>query len=262
MKRIALAILALAATLTYAQTPAPTLTFTPGSEVVAFKTNVAGVPQWSVGNLTTESFDLIDFGKTKAQHFSIVGTELLAPTPGISMYHAGGSYVPNVTCLFSKTNIPSNTISFHVDGSIGIAIPGSGNEPYFVDGRRRIQAIPRRGSDLQRPTGPMREDGRTNILRSIYRHLESVWSLMSTQVTIVDADLAALVNEMRATLRKIDAVADAVLAAIPVIQSKAAQAADAMTSAQSSLDTALGDIRKNAADITEKVVNLKLSNVL
>ena len=44
MKRIALAILALAATLTYAQTPAPTLTFTPGSEVVAFKTNVAGVP--------------------------------------------------------------------------------------------------------------------------------------------------------------------------------------------------------------------------
>ena len=58
---------------------------------------------------------------------------------------------------------------------------------------------------------------------------------MSTQVTIVDADLAALVNEMRATLRKIDAVADAVLAAIPVIQSKAAQAADAMTSAQAAL---------------------------
>ena len=85
---------------------------------------------------------------------------------------------------------------------------------------------------------------------------------MSTQVTIVDADLAALVNEMRATLRKIDAVADDVLAAIPVIQSKAAQAADAMTSAQSSLDAALGDIRKNAADITAKVVNLKLSNVL
>ena len=85
---------------------------------------------------------------------------------------------------------------------------------------------------------------------------------MPTQVTITDADLAALVNEMRATLRKIDAVADAVLAAIPVIQSKAAQAADAMTSAQSSLDAALGDIRKNAADITAKVVNLKLSNVL
>ena len=127
MKRsIALfAVLALAA-IGYAQTPAPTLTFTPGSEVVAFHTNVAGVPQWSVGNLTTESFDLIDFGKTKAQHFSIVGTELLAPTPGISMYHAGGSYVPNVTGLFSKTNIPSNTISFHVDGSIGITIPAAG----------------------------------------------------------------------------------------------------------------------------------------
>ena len=74
---------------------------------------------------------------------------------------------------------------------------------------------------------------------------------MPTQINITDADLTALVNEARATLRKIDAVADAVLAAIPAIQSSVREAAYAMKSEQSSLDTALGDLRVDAGKIAE-----------
>jgi hypothetical protein len=43
---------------------------------------------------------------------------------------------------------------------------------------------------------------------------------------------------------------------VKAMQASTQEAADAMKSAQSSLDTALGDFRKNAAEITAKVKSL------
>jgi hypothetical protein len=74
----------------------------------------------------------------------------------------------------------------------------------------------------------------------------------------VGAQLAPLVNRALAVLQKWEALADAGKAAIQPIQSDVKQAADAMTSAQSSLDAALGDIRNNAAEITSIVRTFKI----
>ena len=74
----------------------------------------------------------------------------------------------------------------------------------------------------------------------------------------VGAQLAPLVTRAMAVLQKWEALADAGKAAISPILVDVKEAADAMKSAQSSLDAALGDIRKNAADITTIVQTFKI----
>ena len=90
---------------------------------------------WSVGSHVTESFDLIDWGTNKSSHLFIQGNELLAPTPGLNLYTGGFEYQPNLGNLFSKTNIPANTIQLFVNGSSGVGTAGSGpNHVSFLAG--------------------------------------------------------------------------------------------------------------------------------
>jgi len=72
------------------------------------------------------------------------------------------------------------------------------------------------------------------------------------------AEVNGLIADLRTTVQKLNSVGDAILAAIPAIKSDAQEAADAMKSAQSSLDAALGDIRNNAAEITSIVRTFKI----
>lgn len=74
----------------------------------------------------------------------------------------------------------------------------------------------------------------------------------------VGAQLAPLVTRAVAVLQKWGALADAGRDAISPILVDVKEAADAMKSAQSSLDAALGDIRNNAAEITSIVRTFKI----
>ena len=76
------------------------------------------------------------------------------------------------------------------------------------------------------------------------------------------AEVNGLIADLRTTVQKLNSVGDAILAAIPAIKSDAQEAADAMKAAQANINDALADIRLNAAAITTKVVNLKLTNML
>ena len=84
----------------------------------------------------------------------------------------------------------------------------------------------------------------------------------STIIQVTNADLAALINEARVTLRKIDAVADAVMDAIPQIEHDANGIADAVKAAQTNIAFALGALQEDAARITTKVENVSIRNIL
>ena len=90
---------------------------------------------WSVGSILKQNFDLIDWGTNKTNHLFIQGNQLLAPKPGINVYTGGFEYQPNLGTLFSKTNIPANTIQLFLDGSAGVGtISGGTNHISFMAG--------------------------------------------------------------------------------------------------------------------------------
>ena len=95
---------------------APVSLFTASAEATAFHLNGT----WSVANHTTESFDLVDWGKTKANSFAVQGHEILAPTPGYTIALAGFRLTPNIAPLIAKTNIPAGTFSVYVQGAGGV----------------------------------------------------------------------------------------------------------------------------------------------
>ena len=70
-----------------------------------------------------------------------------------------------------------------------------------------------------------------------------------TQITIQDADLAALIQAATATLAKIDTAADALTQAIPLIQSDVREAADAVKAAQVNVNDALAALQLDAGRI-------------
>jgi hypothetical protein len=96
--------------------------FSATSEAVAVR--YAG--EWSAGTHITESYDLVDFGKTKANHLYVQGHELLAPTPGISIYAGGLQYEPDLTALLKKTNVASTNFGVYINGAVGNGVPTSG----------------------------------------------------------------------------------------------------------------------------------------
>jgi hypothetical protein len=81
---------------------------------------------WSAGSHITQSFDLIDFGATKANHVFVQGNQWLYPTLGYNFYTGGFEYQPNVGNLFSKTNIPSNTMQLFLNSSVGVGTSSTG----------------------------------------------------------------------------------------------------------------------------------------
>lgn len=95
---------------------APPSLFAASSEATAFHFASA----WSAASHTTESFDLIDWGKTKANSFAVEGHEILAPTPGYNIFLGGGRYTPNLTNLLSKTNVPAGTFAPYFQAAIGV----------------------------------------------------------------------------------------------------------------------------------------------
>ena len=105
-----------------ATTVAPTATFTGGSDAIAL--HYAGA--WGTGNLTTESFDLMDFGATKSEHLFVEGKELIGAQSGINAYTGGVKFQPDLAKLLAKTNVSPNTFGIYVSGSGGVGMLNAG----------------------------------------------------------------------------------------------------------------------------------------
>ena len=95
--------------------PTTTVTFTGGSDVIAMRYGGA----WGTGNLTTESFDFMDFGKGKVQHLFIEGKELIGTQAGINVYTGGVKYQPDLSKILAKTNVSPANFGLYVSGSGG-----------------------------------------------------------------------------------------------------------------------------------------------
>lgn len=133
MKRIVLwtllilasAAIALAQTKTVAATNTTTVApvgFSAQSGPLAIQYN----GEWSVGSYVAERYDLLDFGATKANHVSLDGIQLLAPTPGVNMYLGGVDYEPNLTALTKKLNMPGGSFTLFVNGAVGSGTVATG----------------------------------------------------------------------------------------------------------------------------------------
>jgi hypothetical protein len=96
--------------------------FAATSEAVAIRYS----GEWSVGTHVTESYDFADFGKTKANHLYVQGHELLAPTPGLSIYAGGLQFEPDLTALLKRTNLPASNFGVYFNGAAGNGVPSSG----------------------------------------------------------------------------------------------------------------------------------------
>jgi hypothetical protein len=105
-----------------AQTTSTSNGFTASSEAVAVR--YAG--EWSVGTHVTESYDFADFGKSKLNRLYLQGHELLAPTPGLSIYAGGLQFEPDLTALLKKTNVPAGNFGVYFNGAVGNGVPSSG----------------------------------------------------------------------------------------------------------------------------------------
>lgn len=121
-----------AQTTTTSTSTATTATFTGGSDVIALR--YAGT--WGTGNLTTESFDLLDFGKTKTEHLFVEGKELIGAQSGINAYTGGIKFQPDLSKLLAKTNVPADTfgIYFSASGGGGTFSTGGAHAAYMVGG--------------------------------------------------------------------------------------------------------------------------------
>lgn len=81
---------------------------------------------WSAGNLTTESYDLLDYGATKSNRVFAQGVELTAPGCGLSVFGGGVLWQPDTAALLNKTNLPSGNFLTFLDASVGNGIPATG----------------------------------------------------------------------------------------------------------------------------------------
>ena len=116
-----LAVIALCFTASAQTNPTPA-GFVASSDVLAI--NCSG--GWSAGNLTTEAYDLLDYGATKANRLFAQGVELTAPGCGLSVFGGGMIWQPDISSLLSKTNLGSGNLLTFVDASAGEGIPTTG----------------------------------------------------------------------------------------------------------------------------------------
>lgn len=119
---VAVLLTASATSLRAQEVPAASNGFSASSDALAV--DYAG--SWSAGTLVSESFDLIDLGKTKANRIYVQGNQFLAPTPGYSLYTGGIRFEPNLFSLLAKTNVPVGSLGLFVDGSVGSGTASSG----------------------------------------------------------------------------------------------------------------------------------------
>lgn len=119
MRSIAIAFLAVIALTASAQTTSGLVTATD-----ALGISCGG--SWSAGNLTTEAYDLLDYGATKENRVFAQGVELTAPGCGLSVFGGGVIWQPDLSALLAKTNLPSGNFLTFVDASIGNGIPAAG----------------------------------------------------------------------------------------------------------------------------------------
>jgi hypothetical protein len=98
--------------------------FVASSDVLA----IGGPGGWSAGNLTTESYDFLDYGASKSSRVFLQGIELSAPGPGFSIYGGGIRWQPDLSALLSKTNLPSGNFIAFVDVSAGAGVPSKGTD--------------------------------------------------------------------------------------------------------------------------------------
>lgn len=135
MKNLAIALLAFVALLlispvTHAQIPTPTPSspagFVASSDVLAV--NCSG--SWGVGNLTTEAYDLLDYGSAKSNRLFAQGVEFTAPScqGGLSIFGGGLIWQPDISMLLKKTNLPTGNFLTFVEGSVGNGIPATGSD--------------------------------------------------------------------------------------------------------------------------------------
>ena len=98
--------------------------FVASSDALAINCNGS----WGVGNLTTEAYDLLDYGPTKSNRIFAQGVELTAPSCGFSVLGAGAIWQPDLSVLLNKTNIPTGNFLVFLDGSVGNGIPALGSD--------------------------------------------------------------------------------------------------------------------------------------
>ncbi|MGA2890319.1 MAG: hypothetical protein ABSE51_19925 [Terracidiphilus sp.] len=118
-------VLALASVLAVAQTnPVATV---PGGFVASSDALAINCGTWGAGNLTTESYDLVDYGATKSNRVFVQGVELSAPNCGLSVYGGGLLWQPDITKLLAKTNLPSGNFLVFFDANAGDGMPTTGS---------------------------------------------------------------------------------------------------------------------------------------
>jgi hypothetical protein len=109
---------------------------TPGVVVSAASEAVVAHYQgmWTPGNHTTESFDVIDWGAQKGNSFSAEIHEFLLPTINVNSYLAGGKFVPDISALVKKTNIPSDQFQVFLQAGGGVTNVPAGSKTTFMGG--------------------------------------------------------------------------------------------------------------------------------
>jgi hypothetical protein len=115
-------VVAMLTSVTVAQTATPS-GFVASSDALAIGVNGS----WGVGNLTTESYDFLDYGPTKSNRIFLQGVELTAPNANLSIFGAGVLWQPDISSLLKKTNLPTGNFIAFVDANAGDGIPTTGN---------------------------------------------------------------------------------------------------------------------------------------
>ena len=107
-------------------TPAPVSTpagLVASSDALAINVNGS----WGVGNLTTESYDFLDYGSTKSSRLFLQGVELSAPSASFSVFGGGLLWQPDISSLLTKTNLPSGNFIVFADANAGNGMPATGS---------------------------------------------------------------------------------------------------------------------------------------
>ncbi len=120
-----------------AATRAQGITVSVGSEAVAARYQ----GNWSAGNHTTESLDVIDWGATQENSLSAEVHEFLLPGIGVNSYDVAAKYTPDLTAVLQKTNISPSLFQVFAQGGGGeTTLPGATKGTWFAGGGASYRA--------------------------------------------------------------------------------------------------------------------------
>jgi hypothetical protein len=105
------------------QAPASPAGFVASSDALAINCNGS----WGAGNLSTEVYDLLDYGATKSNRIFAQGVELTAPNCGLSVFGGGVIWQPDLSAVLKKTNVSTGNFIVFLDGSAGNGISSTGS---------------------------------------------------------------------------------------------------------------------------------------